>query len=49
MRAALVNALPNHAEVYCALLWSLIRARIDTELFIELSATDGIEDVIAPW
>ena len=49
LRAALINTLPNHAEVYSALLWSLTRAQVDTDVFIDLRATDGIEKVIAPW
>lgn len=45
----MVNAVNFHTEVYCALLWSFVRAGVDAEAFVDLQATAGIEDVIRPW
>ena len=48
-RVAVVNGVGFHTEVYCALLWSFVRAGLDTEAFVELAATARVEDVIQGW
>lgn len=48
-RVAIVNAVPFHTEVYCALLWSFQSAGAHTAVFVDLSGTSGVETIIKGW
>lgn len=46
---AILNGVGYHTEVYCALLWSFMRAGTLPEVFVLKEATSGIQDVISDW